>query len=209
MGRGIEAAAHAENQGEALRRHGLPGLAGYDQFTGGIRQHAQRRGDTRERFHQQLPAAVSVIADCRAALFAVLLAIAPATTARAQDYPSRHISVIIPAGPGAPPDTILRIVADPMSRALGQQIVLENVPGSGGITADRRAAGAAADGYTLLMASFRYPCRRPRALFESRLRSGRELRAGRSHRLHLCPAGRAQTFARERSARPDWLPKDK
>ena len=96
---------------------------------------------------------MSIIADCRAALFAVLLALAPATTARAQDYPSRHISVIIPAGPGAPPDTIFRIVADPMSRALGQQFILENVPGSGGITADRRAAGAAADGYTLLMAS--------------------------------------------------------
>ena len=119
----------------------------------GIRQHAQRRGDARQRVHQRLPAAVSIIADCRAALFAVLLALAPATTARAQDYPSRRISVIVPAGPGAPPDTILRIVADPMSRALGQQIVVENVPGSGGITADRRAAGAAADGYTLLMAS--------------------------------------------------------
>jgi len=61
--------------------------------------------------------------------------------------------VIIPAGAGAPPDTIMRLVAEPMSRTLGQQIVVENVPGSGGMTADRRAAGAPADGYTLLMAS--------------------------------------------------------
>ena len=51
---------------------------------------------------------------------AVLLAVSLTATARAQDYPSRHISVIIPAGPGAPPDTILRIVADPMSRELGR-----------------------------------------------------------------------------------------
>jgi tripartite-type tricarboxylate transporter receptor subunit TctC len=83
----------------------------------------------------------------------LLLALLLTAAARADDYPSRHISVIIPAGPGAPPDTIMRLVAEPMSRELGQQIVVENVPGSGGMTADRRAAGAAADGYTLLMAS--------------------------------------------------------
>ncbi len=88
-----------------------------------------------------------------AAILAISSAIPMAFSVLAQDYPSRHISVIIPAGPGAPPDTIARIVADPMSRELGQQVIVENVPGSGGITADRRAAGAAPDGYTLLMAS--------------------------------------------------------
>jgi tripartite-type tricarboxylate transporter receptor subunit TctC len=85
--------------------------------------------------------------------YTLLLTLLLTAAARADDYPSRHISVIIPAGAGAPPDTIMRIVAEPMSRELGQQIVVENVPGSGGMTADRRAAGAAADGYTLLMAS--------------------------------------------------------
>jgi tripartite-type tricarboxylate transporter receptor subunit TctC len=85
--------------------------------------------------------------------YALLLTLLLTAAARADDYPSRHISVIIPAGAGAPPDTIMRIVAEPMSRELSQQIVVENVPGSGGMTADRRAAGAAADGYTLLMAS--------------------------------------------------------
>lgn len=84
---------------------------------------------------------------------ALLLALSLVTTARGEDYPARHINVIIPAGAGAPPDTIMRLVAEPMSRVLGQQIVVENVPGSGGMTADRRAAGAPADGYTLLMAS--------------------------------------------------------
>jgi tripartite-type tricarboxylate transporter receptor subunit TctC len=73
--------------------------------------------------------------------------------ARAEDYPSRHITVVAPAGPGAPPDTILRLIADPMSRELGRQIVVENMPGSGGITAARRVAAAAPDGYTMLMAS--------------------------------------------------------
>jgi tripartite-type tricarboxylate transporter receptor subunit TctC len=84
---------------------------------------------------------------------ALLVALLLTIPAHGEDYPARHISVIIPAGAGAPPDTIMRLVAEPMSRALGQQIVVENVPGSGGITADRRAAGAAPDGYTLLMAS--------------------------------------------------------
>jgi tripartite-type tricarboxylate transporter receptor subunit TctC len=87
-------------------------------------------------------------------MFCVLLMLVSLTAAAAaQDYPSRHVSVIIPAGAGAPPDTIMRMIAEPMSRELGQQIVLENVPGSGGMTADRRAAGAPADGYTLLVAS--------------------------------------------------------
>ena len=85
--------------------------------------------------------------------YTLLLALLLTAAARADDYPSRHISVIIPARAGAPPDTIMRIVAEPMSRELGQQIVVENVTGAGGMTADRRAAGAAADGYTLLMAS--------------------------------------------------------
>ena len=69
------------------------------------------------------------------------------------NYPAHYVTVIVPAGAGAPPDTILRIIAEPMSRELGQQIVVENMPGSGGITAARRAAGAAPDGYTILMAS--------------------------------------------------------
>ena len=71
----------------------------------------------------------------------------------AQVYPTHNITVIAPAGPGAPPDTILRIISDPMSRELGQPIVVENMAGSGGITAARRAASVAPDGYTMLMAS--------------------------------------------------------
>ena len=91
---------------------------------------------------------------------ALLLALSLVTTARGEDYPARHINVIIPAGAGAPPDTIMRLVAEPMSRVLGQQIVVENVPGSGGMTADRRAAGAPADGYNA-DGLLRHPCRCP------------------------------------------------
>jgi tripartite-type tricarboxylate transporter receptor subunit TctC len=86
-------------------------------------------------------------------LLAISLTSLAGHPAYAQDYPAHYITAIIPAGPGAPPDTILRIISDPMSRELGQQIVVENMPGSGGITAARRAASAAPDGYTMLMAS--------------------------------------------------------
>lgn len=71
----------------------------------------------------------------------------------AQTYPSRHISVIVPFSAGSPADTIARIIGEQMSKSLGRQFVNENVTGSGGITGSRRAASAAPDGYTVLMAS--------------------------------------------------------
>jgi len=89
----------------------------------------------------------------RTGLMLISLASPSALPAHAEEYPAHHITVIIPAGAGAPPDTIMRIIADPMSRELGQQIVVENLPGSGGITAARRGASAPPDGYTMLVAS--------------------------------------------------------
>jgi tripartite-type tricarboxylate transporter receptor subunit TctC len=86
-------------------------------------------------------------------VLAISLTAVAGRPAYTQDYPTHNITVIAPAGPGAPPDTILRIISDPMSRDLGQSIVVENMAGSGGITAARRAASAAPDGYTMLMAS--------------------------------------------------------
>lgn len=59
--------------------------------------------------------------------------------------------MIVPFAAGGPTDVIARIVADPMSRLLGQQIVIENVAGAGGTTGITRAAGAKPDGYTIMM----------------------------------------------------------
>jgi tripartite-type tricarboxylate transporter receptor subunit TctC len=89
----------------------------------------------------------------RTGLLMISLASLGELPVHAEGYPAHYITVIVPAGAGAPPDTIMRIIADPMSRELGQQIVVENVPGSGGITAARRAASASPDGYTMLVAS--------------------------------------------------------
>ncbi|CAH1649992.1 MULTISPECIES: tripartite tricarboxylate transporter substrate binding protein BugD [unclassified Chelatococcus] len=66
-------------------------------------------------------------------------------------YPDRPITMIVPFAAGGPTDVIARIVAENMSKTLGQQIIVENVAGAGGTTGSTRAAQAAPDGYTLVM----------------------------------------------------------
>ena len=72
-------------------------------------------------------------------------------TARAQAYPARPITLIVPFPPGGSTDVGARIVADHMSRTLGQQIVVQNVSGAGGTTGSTRAMRSDPDGYTILM----------------------------------------------------------
>jgi tripartite-type tricarboxylate transporter receptor subunit TctC len=69
--------------------------------------------------------------------------------ALAQEYPTRPITLIVPYTPGGGNDAMARVVADKMSVALGQQIVIENRGGAGGSIATRQVARAAPDGYTL------------------------------------------------------------
>ncbi len=66
-------------------------------------------------------------------------------------WPDRPITVIVPFAAGGPTDVVARIVAENMSRTLGQQLVVENVAGAGGTTGSLRAAQAAPDGYTIEM----------------------------------------------------------
>lgn len=82
---------------------------------------------------------------------AILAATVFALPAFAQGYPARPITMIVPFAAGGPTDVIARIVADPMSRILGQQVVVENVAGAGGTTGITRGAGAKPDGYTIMM----------------------------------------------------------
>jgi tripartite-type tricarboxylate transporter receptor subunit TctC len=69
--------------------------------------------------------------------------------ASAQAYPNRPITLIVPFGAGGPTDVFARIVAEHMSRTLGQRLVIENVTGAGGTTATARAMRANPDGYTI------------------------------------------------------------
>jgi tripartite-type tricarboxylate transporter receptor subunit TctC len=71
--------------------------------------------------------------------------------ALAQSWPSRPITLVVPYAAGGPVDTIARIVSSRMSEILGQQIVVENVGGAGGMTGATRVAKAAPDGCTLLL----------------------------------------------------------
>ncbi|WP_235913853.1 tripartite tricarboxylate transporter substrate-binding protein [Teichococcus coralli] len=68
-----------------------------------------------------------------------------------QAYPSRTITVVVPFAAGGPTDTVTRLVAEAMSRDLGQTVVIENVGGAGGTLGAARVAQAKPDGYSLLM----------------------------------------------------------
>ncbi len=70
--------------------------------------------------------------------------------ASAQTYPSRPIVVIVPFAAGGPTDTVMRLVAEAMTKDLGQPVIVENVGGAGGTLGAGRAAKAAPDGHTLL-----------------------------------------------------------
>jgi len=85
-----------------------------------------------------------------AAAVVAMMAVAGIGDARAQDYPTRTATVIVPFAAGGPADITGRIVADIFSRYLGQKFVVENAVGAGGTTGAIRAARAPADGYTIL-----------------------------------------------------------
>jgi len=72
--------------------------------------------------------------------------------ASAQEYPNRPIRVIVPYAAGGLPDTMARLVGQKMGEALGQQMVIENRGGAGGIVGTTEVAKAAPDGYLLLVA---------------------------------------------------------
>lgn len=78
----------------------------------------------------------------------VFLSVAPAS---AQKYPDKVITIVVPFAAGGPTDTVARLVAVPMSKMLGQQLIVENTLGAGGTIAVNRVAKAAPDGYTLLL----------------------------------------------------------
>ena len=73
--------------------------------------------------------------------------------ALAQTYPSKPISLIAPSSPGSGVDFVSRIVAQPLSDALGQQVVVDNRAGAGGNIGAETAAKALPNGYTLIMAT--------------------------------------------------------
>jgi tripartite-type tricarboxylate transporter receptor subunit TctC len=83
---------------------------------------------------------------------AVLCALTAMTaSALAQTWPIRPVTVVVPFGAGGPIDVVARLIGPRMSEVLGQQIVVENIGGAGGMLGASRVAAAAPDGYTALL----------------------------------------------------------
>jgi tripartite-type tricarboxylate transporter receptor subunit TctC len=79
------------------------------------------------------------------------LALSVALPAQAQTYPSKPVRVIVPYGPGGIADVTMRMVAQNLSTRFGQQFIIENRPGAGGVVGMQGGRDAAPDGYTLVM----------------------------------------------------------
>jgi tripartite-type tricarboxylate transporter receptor subunit TctC len=81
-----------------------------------------------------------------------LAALAAVTaSANAQQYPTRNVTMLVPYAAGGPTDTVARVVAQAMSKPLGQTVIVENRPSAGGILAPEQVKNAKPDGYTILI----------------------------------------------------------
>jgi len=84
-------------------------------------------------------------------LFALTATAIAAGSASAQNFPARPVTMVIPFAAGGPTDVVGRLLAQSMSKTLGQQVIVENTVGAGGTIAATRVARAAPDGYTVLL----------------------------------------------------------
>ena len=84
------------------------------------------------------------------ALFGLVIS-AVATVAAAQQYPTRSVNMIVPYAAGGPTDTVARVVAQAMTKPMGQSIIVENRPSAGGIIGPEAVKNAKADGYMILI----------------------------------------------------------
>jgi tripartite-type tricarboxylate transporter receptor subunit TctC len=100
-------------------------------------------------FHARLPKNISGATSMKKVLFAALGAVMMLTSAQAQTYPSRPITLVVPLGLGGSTDVIARIMAESMRNILGATIVVENTTGAGGTIGVGRVARSAPDGYTI------------------------------------------------------------
>jgi tripartite-type tricarboxylate transporter receptor subunit TctC len=87
----------------------------------------------------------------RRAWCAFVGALVVSSAALAQNFPNKQMTMIIPFAAGGPTDLLGRVLAQRMSEVLGQQVVVENAGGAGGMTGAKRVADAAPDGYSFVL----------------------------------------------------------
>ena len=86
-------------------------------------------------------------------LSALTLAIAASGSAFAQSYPNKVVKLLVPFSPGGTTDIVARVIAEPLGKALGQNVIVENKSGGGGVVGALDTAKSAPDGYSLGMAT--------------------------------------------------------
>ena len=89
----------------------------------------------------------------RAAAFAILMVSQSGTSSPAQNWPARAVTMVVPFAPGGGTDVLGRIVARRLSETLGQQVIVENVGGAGGMMGSARVAKSPPDGYQFVLGS--------------------------------------------------------
>src|SRR5262245_16006923 len=109
---------------------------------GGCRHRKKAAGRTRM--------ALGWAVRARFAALALVSAAIGVSAAQAEDYPSRTIKIVVPTGPAGSYDVVARIVADQLSKRLGQGVAVENRSGAGTIVGTQSVIASPPDGYTLL-----------------------------------------------------------
>src|ERR1700730_11315247 len=112
----------------------------------GAREATRRADDGQLATTRKETAMQKLILALAAAAFAVL-----GSAARAYEYPNKPVTLVAVFGPGSARDTICRVIAQPLSVALKESVIVENRPGANGALAAFYVARSAPDGYTLLM----------------------------------------------------------
>ena len=87
------------------------------------------------------------------AITALLLSVGLTPAHAADAYPAKPITIIYPYAPGSASDTMTRLLAEAMSKRLGQPVIVDGKPGAGGSIATEHVVRAAPDGYTLLLSA--------------------------------------------------------
>lgn len=87
------------------------------------------------------------------AILAALVTLVPGLSARADDYPTKPVTIIVPYTPGGSTEILARIVGQKLEERLGKSVIVENKPGAGTVIGSNLVAKSAPDGYTLLMAT--------------------------------------------------------